>query len=799
MRWVFGILVGIVLIAGVAAGAGYLALRTSLPDYDGSVTVAGLRGPVEILRDRNAIPHIFADSRDDALFGLGYAHAQDRLWQMEMNRRIGHGRLSEALGATALPLDRLLRAFNLPAVAQANLDAASPRTRAGYEAYARGVNAYLANREGLLPPEFVILGVDPAPWRPVDSAVWVKVMAFNLSSSWFGELQRYALSARLTPKQIEQLYAPDRTPFQNGIVDLEAAGVPPPAGPAQPDASAPVGGSSAASNNWVVDGRRTATGKPLLANDPHLGLTAPSVWYLAHLSWPGHDVIGATFPGLPGVVLGRNRRIAWGFTNTMGDVQDLYLERLEPDDPNRYATPTGPAAFAVREERIKVKGDDDEVVRIRQTRHGPVISDVYAAAAAAVPDGYVLALAWTALATDDRTLEAGMKLMEAGSWNDFVDAARDYHGPQQNIVYADVEGNTGFYAPARVPVRGRDNRLRGYMPQPGWRAEFDWQGFIPFDELPHVLNPASGMLASANARIVNPDYPYHLTFEWEESYRLERILALLGEREKHSLQSFQAMQADTVSLMARRLLPRMLAANQTATTARLAQSMLSAWDADMAAERPEPLIFYAWYRELTRMIYADELGDRFESLWQERPRFIDQVLSGPAAAWCDDVTTTEARETCDALLRRSLERAMEWLADRYGADPQRWRWGDAHVARGKHRPFGDVGLLGHLFDLTIEVPGGTYTVNAGHVRLADPDGPFIDGHGPSMRAIYDLDDPERSLFITSTGQSGNVLSPHYADYLEPWRDVHHLPMATRRETISVGAIGRLLLEPATAE
>ena len=798
MRWVFRILVGVVLLAMVLAGAGYLALRTSLPDYDGTLTVTGLRGPVEILRDRNAIPHIFADSRDDALFGLGYVHAQDRLWQMEMNRRIGHGRLSEALGATTLSLDKLLRAFNFPAVAQANLEAASPATRAGYEAYARGVNAYLADREGLLPPEFVILGVEPAPWQPVDSAIWLKVMALNLASSWFGELQRYALSGQLTQKQLEQLYVPDRSPYQTGIVDLEAAGVPPPAGVDRPGAAVPAARSSAASNNWVVDGRRTATGKPLLANDPHLGLTAPSVWYLAHLSWPGHDVIGASFPGLPGIVLGRNNRVAWGFTNTGGDVQDLYLERIEPDDANRYATPDGSAPFAVREERIKVKGGDDEVIRIRQTRHGPVISDVYASAQAAVPEGYVLSLAWTALAADDRTVDAGMKLMEAASWDDFVAAARDYQGPQQNMVYADVDGNIGFYAPARVPMRGFDNRLRGYMPQPGWRAEFDWQGWVPFDELPHVLNPASGMLATANARIVSSQYPHHLTFEWEENYRLDRILALLGEREKHSLQSFQAIQADTVSLMARRLLPRMLAANQTATTARLAQSMLSTWDGDMAAERPEPLIFYAWYRELTRMIYADELGDRFEALWQERPRFVDQVLSGPAAEWCDDVTTAEARETCDDLLRRSLERAMEWLAERDGAEPQRWRWGDAHVARAKHRPFGDVDLLARLFDLEIEVPGGSYTVHVGHVRFADADAPFVDNHGPSLRAIYDLDDPERSLFITSTGQSGNVLSPHYGDYLEAWRDVRHLPMATRRETISVGAIGRLLLEPAKA-
>lgn len=798
MRWVIRGLVGVVLLAVAIVGGGYFAARTSLPDYEGRVAVTGLRGAVEILRDRHAIPHIIADSREDALFGLGYVHAQDRLWQMEMSRRIGHGRLSEVLGAATLPADRLLRGFDFRTVAQANLDRADEDTKAGFEAYARGVNAYLETREGLLPPEFLILGVEPAPWRPVDSAIWLKVMALDLSSSWFAELQRYALSGRLDPAQIEDLFTPIRSPLQNGIVDLESAGVPPPGQGPEQDSAAPQR-SSAASNNWVVDGRRTATGKPLLANDPHLGLTAPSVWYLAHLSWPGTDIIGATFPGLPAVVLGRSDRIAWGFTNSGGDVQDIYVERLDPNDPNRYVTPAGSAPFRVREERIKVKDQPDELLRIRHTRHGPVMTDAFAPAAAATPDGHVLALQWTALAEDDRTLDAAMRLMQARDWSSFLGAARLFHGPHQNIVYADVDGNIGFIAPARIPVRSRDNRLRGYVPQPGWRAEYDWKGWVPFEELPQVLNPTSGMLVTANNRIVSAEYPHHLTFDWQESYRADRIVALLSEREKHSLQSFQTIQADTVSLMAQRLLPRMLAANQTATTARLAQSMLSSWNGDMAIDRPEPLIFYAWYRELTRMIYADELGERFEALWRERPRFIDRVLSGPAAAWCDDITTADSAESCDDLLRRSLERAMEWLAERHGGEAQRWRWGDAHIARSKHRPFGEVEPLRRLFDLTTPVPGGSYTVNVGHVRLNDAEAPFVDRHGPSMRAIYDLDDLENSVVITSTGQSGNVLSPHYADYLADWRDVRYVPMATRPETYTVGAIGRLLLEPAISD
>jgi penicillin amidase len=794
MRWLLRGLGTLVLIIVVAAGAGYVWLRGSLPQTHGTISVTGLSGPVEIVRDRNAVPHIFAQTVEDAAFGLGFVHAQDRLWQMEMNRRIAAGRLSEVVGAGGLGPDRFLRTLGVYGHAErtlANLDA---ETRAALEAYAAGVNAYLETRSGPLPLEFLILGHKPEPWRPADSIAWIKMMAWDLGGNWSDEIMRARMTRHLTANQIAQLYPPypadgqvALTEYASLLGDLPldelAAALPPP--PPRNNGS----------NNWAVSGARSATGKPLLANDPHLSLGAPAIWYFAHLSAPGLNVIGATLPGVPSVVLGRNDSIAWGFTNTGPDVQDMFIERIDPNDPARYATPDGWKPFEIRREVIRVKDADDVIMEVRLTRHGPVISDIVTNARDPLRENEVLAFAWTALADDDLTAQAGRKINVARNWDEFRDALRDFHAPQQNIVYADVDGNIGLYAPGLVPIRKPGNLSRGRLPARGWLAADDWDGFIPFEDLPNSFNPAGGAIATANNKIVPDDYPYFISDDWAPPFRAERIGALLADRESHSIESFKEIQGDIRSGVARDFLPFLAAAQLTGTAAG-AGALLAAWDGDMDRKRPEPLIYAAWMRELTRLVYADELGELFASFWDNRPVFMLNVLR-THQEWCDDITTGP-RETCDETVAAALERAVAALAEEYGDDPDDWRWGEAHTAHSEHRPFTGQPVLGWLFDIDVPSSGGDETVNEAGYRISDGNNPFRQFHGPSLRAIYDLDDPNRSLFIHSSGQSGNRLSAHYSDFAEPWRNLEYVPMTTDRNDIEAGAIGTLVLRPAAA-
>lgn len=795
LRWLGRLAAALLIVAVLAAAGGWFALRTSLPRIDGEIRLAGLAEPVEILRDRHGIPHIFAQSAEDAAFGLGYAHAQDRLWQMEISRRLGAGRLSELVGEDGLKIDRFLRTIGLYRKAEAGFALLNAETRATLEAYAGGVNAFLRNREGLLPPEFLILRHEPEPWRPADSLVWLRMMSLDLAGNWGNELLRLRLSRVLSPQRIQELFQPYGEHEIRGLPDWSlSAGTIDHASLDTLWRSAPIPPPGLGSNNWVVSGERTASGRPLLANDPHLGLQAPSLWYFAHLSWPGNDVIGASLPGLPSIVLGRNRQIAWGFTNTGPDVQDLYLERIDPADPGRYLTPDGPRPFEVREETIAVKGAAPVTLTVRETRHGPVLSDAYGPAGAVLEDGFVLALAWTSLRADDLTAQAGLKLAQARDWPGFVEALRDFHAPQQNIVYADRAGHIGYLAPARVPLRKPDNAVRGFTPQPGWDAAYDWAGTIPFEKLPRAFDPPGGLIATANHRIVGDDYPYFITSEWAPDFRARRILALLNNRARHSLQSFKEIQLDTRSEMAAELLPRMLAAGAEPAFGVDPAAFFADWDYRHEIDSAEALLYAAWIRELSRLLYADELGELFNDAWQTRPRFLRFVLLDGGDHWCDDVASTET-EDCDQMIARSFARAVDWLRANHGEDPRGWRWGDAHPARSKHRPFGDVAVLNRLFDITLPSPGGNYTVNVGRYRVNRAASPFENVHAASLRAIYDLDDLDRSIFIHSTGQSGNPLSPLYRNFAEAWVRGDYLPMTTRRAEISAGAMGALWLRP----
>ncbi len=786
LRWLAWSLGGLLLLSLVAAGGGYLWLRQSLPQIEGTIEVAGLGAPVTIVRDRWAIPHIEAERPLDASFALGFVHAQDRLWQMEFQRRLGAGRLAEIVGAAALPSDRFMRTLGLYRQAEASLAHLTPDTVAWLEAYAAGVNAFLARRNGPLPPEFLILRQSKVePWRPTDSLVWLRMMALDLATNYRDELARVRLARRLSKEQIADLWPsyPESAPITLAELaralpwDQLAAVLPP----------APPGGVG--SNAWVVDPARSTTGGALLANDPHLHLQAPGVWYLAHLETPELALVGATLPGIPAVVLGHNGSIAWGFTNTGADTQDLFIERVDPEDPARYLTPGGSAPFAVREEVIEVAGDAPVVLNVRATRHGPVLSDLLPDAAARFGADHVVALAWSAPAEDDLAIQALLGIDRARDWTGFVAALRDVGAPMQNIFYADGSGHIGFIAPGRVPIRKHGD---GRWPVPGWTGEYDWTGWVPFDVLPRALDPPGGVLFNANNRIVPPDYPYLLTADWEAPYRARRLAELL-KRAALGPAEFAAMQADLLSLLAQDLLPVMLAAKPSGPAAAAAMARLKGWDRVMRADAAEPLIFAAWYRELSRLIYADEMGDLFHSFWHVRPQFMELVLSS-RQVWCDDIRT-DPIETCAELAAAALDAALLDLGRRFGDDPEGWRWGDAHVARMTHPVLAGQPVLARLFDIEVPSGGDSVTVDVGHFNPGNQRWPFASTHAATYRAVYDLAHLDASQFVTATGQSGNPLSRHYRDLTTLWATGGSVPIERDRASYRQGATGILGLQP----
>ena len=770
-------------ILGVAGIVGWVL--TSLPDYQGRRVVAGITAPIEIVRDANAIPHIFAATPDDAYFGLGFVHAQDRLWQMEMMRRLGAGRLSEVVGGRALRVDRFMRGLGFARLVDAQYKLLAEPFRRAIDAYAAGVNAWLANHQGAWPPEFELLGHRPQPWKATDSLFWGKIMATRLSGNWRDEILRARLSKRLTPQQMIDMWpgADVNNDAISGdyrnlpLAEIAAAGWP----------DAPPRG---ASNSWVFAGTRTATGKPILANDPHLGFSAPILWYLARLEAPGLSVTGATVPGVPVTVLGHNRRIAWGITSTQSDLQDLFIETVDPADGGKYLTPEGPRPFRVRTETIGIKDGEDVTVTIRETRHGPVISDLSTKAAEMVGRGKVVALATTYLLDDDLTPQAIYRINRATGWPAFRAALDEFHAPQQNFVYADADGNIGFMAAGRVPVRKSGI---GWLPHAGETGAGDWTGFVPYSALPQVFNPLDGSIINANHRFIDETYPFFISHDWAAGYRNRRLHQLLDGETRLDVDKSGAAQLDAVSLMARQLLPLMLSAPTPTPMAEDALLLLRAWDGRMARNRPEPLIFTTWLRALGRALYGDELGDELAEFGGLRPRFVASILSR-RGQWCDDVGTDQ-KETCRDRLGLALGKALDDLGQRFGDDISTWRWGDMHAARFRHAVLTGVPVVNFLADLEVPMDGGDYTVSRG-ATAGVGERPLAHVHGAGLRAVYDLADLGRSRFIIATGQSGSPLSVHYRDLMHDWRDGRSLRLDRSRADVEAVSLGTLTLEPA---
>ena len=791
--------------------------QASLPLHEGTLRVDGLVAPLRIERDAHAIPHIRGQSEADVLFGLGFVHAQERLWQMDFNRRVAQGRLAELVGPAGLDTDRFIRTLGIQRAAQALLDAMDGETRALLDAYVAGVNAALAARSGPLPPEFLLTRAPaPAPWSAVDSLGWAMLMALDLGQEWRDELARLRLAAQFSLAEINDLRPPPGDAPVPATTDYPARyrlmglfRAEPGAHSLLEDAArlaalpsfAGLGvGTGLGSNAWAVAGSRTASGKPLLAGDPHLALTTPSIWLLATLEAPDLTVSGATLPGLPWVLIGRNERVAWATTSAHGDGADLLIERLHPTDPAQYQTPDGWARFDEHSETIKVRGGVDVTLRVRRSRHGPVLSGVLGEADQRI-DGarYVLALRWGVLAPGDQTLAALRALNRVRDAAGVQQALERWTLSQSYFLFADAGGRIGLQLTGRYPLRAEEDDLRGVAPAPGWEARHDWTGFIPPAQLPRVLDPPRGWLVNANHDSVPADYPHRLNPYAAPPFRAQRIEQLLAARERHDLRSMQAIQTDQRSLAARALVAALGEAKPQTEAGRLALARLQAWDGSMAAAAPEPLLLHAWQRKLRIAVFADDLGE-LASGTVERSAMTQallNVLGGKARArdWCDR-RDTERIETCAQLAAETLDDAVAELTRASGRDVLGLRWGEAHVARLEHRPLSNVALLRGLFEHRLAV-GGDADSPAVAALSRDPRTPYVAVHGAGTRVVFDLAaglGADGGAWVLSTGQSGHPLSDHYGDMTEAWQRGRYLPLAAPR------AAGRpdgvLLLQPA---
>lgn len=774
----------VTLIAIAAFGAIGWSL-SSLPPEKLTLKSQYIRQSVDIYLNDLAVPYIHAASYRDAAFALGFVHAQNRMWQMELQRRAGAGRLSEILGARTIATDRFFRTLGVYRLAKESFSGLSADFKTHLTTYAAGVNRWISTHRGALPPEFLALRHRPEPWRPADSLVWGKLMALQLSGNFRDEMLRGRLLRHLKFDQVDALWPNDAPDAPVTVAPADQAGFigresfDPLTGLRPGADQSPTG----ASNAWVVSGAHTDTGAPILANDPHLGFAAPILWYLVKIVLPGGFIAGATVPGVPLVVAGHNQAIAWGLTATQSDVQDLYRETRVPGQPDSYETPDGPRPFATRREIIRVRGGEDILLQVRSTRHGPIVSGQSAEGA--------LALSATFLGPDDRTAEAIYRINRARGKADFLAALRAMNGFQLNFTYADATGTIGFYAAGKVPIRKAGN---GFYTRPGKTGKFDWRGFIPFEELPHRFDPASGIIVNANNAVAGPGYPYFLSRDWAAPYRARRITELLGQDAKFTVEKARRMQADAVSLMARDLIGPMT--GFPAGDARLTRvvRLLRDWDGTMARDRPEPLIFTAWLRAFNKSVYADELGDDFRGFWRLRPRFIKRVLT-EQPHWCDR-RTTHPVETCDALLAASLSATLDQLTRSFGTDDVRaWQWGARHMARFAHPIFGRLAAVSFIANLEIPSDGGDFTINRGATRPGNDQSPHAHIHGPGYRAIYDLKTPDRSFYVIATGQSGNPLSKHYRDFLKSWRDVDYVQLNETKAQLKASANSIYRIDP----
>jgi len=814
--------IAVVVLVVAAGGFATYTVRRSFPQTGGSLKLAGLQAPVEVFRDAYGVPHIYAGSVTDLFMAQGYVHAQDRFYQMDFWRHQTSGRLAELYGDGLVGTDKFLRTVGWRRIAEQEYAAATPETKRLLDAYAAGVNAYLQRRSAAdISLEYSILGLTglgnytPEPWSPADTLAWGKAMAWDLGGNLDAEIMRAALLQALGPEKTAEFMPPVFDSLHPVIVPdpaVEAAAL----NGLHTQLAAvnqTLGGyfEGIGSNNWVIAGSRTTTGQPLLANDPHLGLRQPSIWYEIGLHCQPvtaecpYDVRGFSFAGVPAVIIGHNNRIAWGFTNVNPDVQDLVIEKINPANPNQYEANGAWVDMDVRDETIQVLGGASETVTIRSTRHGPIITEAYGLADLAAQAGldpanhYALALRWTAL-QPNHLFQAVFKLNLAQNFDDFRAALKDFAAPSQNMVYADVDGNIGYQMPGLIPIRAAGD---GTLPVPGWTDEYEWTGYIPFDELPFSYNPPQGYIATANNAVVGPDYPYLLSTDWDPGYRAARIVDLIEAQPKISVEYIQQMQGDDLSLGAQAIMPYLLAVSFDDPKLAAALDQLRGWDFQQTLDSQPAAIYMSFLNHLVADTFNDDLPEGYAAgggpdNWVT----LRGLLTKPTSDWWDS-QPTPAVEQRDDILRQAFTEGYAALEQRLGSNAAGWTWGALHTTTFENETLGrsGVGPIEAIFNRgPYATAGGASLVNATGGSLARDDddaafNTFAVGSGPSMRMIVDLSNLDQSLTIHTTGQSGHAYAPHYIDFADAWRLIQYHPMLWSRATIEAGAEAHLTLTP----
>lgn len=816
-RWLLRAFILIGAIAAITFAAGWWFASQSLPDYTATYRVARINAPVEIVRNNANVPHIFGETDADVFFGLGFVHAQDRLWQMAMLRRTAQGRLSELFGERTLRFDEILRRLDLYNLADSSVKAQDPRTKAALSAYSAGVNAWInqvKNRSlGRGAPEFLIFPSELDQWRPADSLAIIKLMSLQLSTHFFDEVLRARTSLALADDRIADILpeAPGA-----GIAALPEYAAIAPALPRRAEAKSDTGtadpldpvqrrGLGGASNAWAAGPSRSASGGTLLANDPHLRFSAPTTWYLVRLELSTGGVIGGSIPGIPVVLVGRSEKLGWGLTSSYLDDQDLYIEKLNPDNPNEVLTPDGFVSMERRPSTIYIKDSNALAINLQWTQNGPVLPPHLYDLGSITPEGHVTSLAWTALSPADTSLSAAIALMRAENVAEGLAAGEGFIAPSQNLILADAE-KIAMKVIGRMPRRAARHQTQGRLPSRGWIAENRWQGQINYGANPEFLAPVGGIVGNTNNKLVDRAFPFHVSYSYGDTQRILRWRFLMQNREVHTKESFIEAQLDNISRSARALLSLVAkdlwytsGAAPTGTPERRRQDalrLLANWNGDMNEHRPEPLIYSAWLRALQQRLIQDELGPLAREFPHVEPLFIERVyrdISG-AAIWCD-VLQSEPVENCTDIARLALDDALVWINENFSGTLESLRWGDAHQATHDHPVLGRIPVLKFLVNIRQSTSGGDNTLSRGRTSGKDPR-PFLNVHGAGYRGVYDFADPDSSVFIISTGQSGHPLSSHYDNLGDLWRRGEYITMSLDPELARAGALGITTLNPA---
>jgi penicillin amidase len=805
---VIGLSFAFILTFVIAGWIFHVMLSSSLPQYKGVITSSNISSDIEIYRDSLAVPYIIAQKDEDAAFALGYLHAQERLFSMDLVRRAGEGRLSEVLGEKAFPFDKMFRTIGLERNIEKNLSKYDPAVMRILQSYSNGVNTYLKDRKGNYSVEFDVLGYQPEEWKPIHSLIIIKMLAWELNISWWTDISFAELIQKLGKEKVLEILPdyPENAPtiitenfkylpaINSSFVETDQ------------EFRKMMGwtGTHIGSNNWVVNANKSISGKPIIANDPHLAFSAPGIWYAAVIKSQGLNVAGVTLPGVPGVVIGKGTNISWVLTNVMNDDSDFYIEKLDTSK-TKYFIDGKWQDLNIIKDTIKVKGEKDRVLTVKETKRGPIISDIHPYDFIYNKDYFKnppISMRWSGNEFSDEML-AFYKINKAKNWNEFRDAVKFFGIPGQNFVYGDNDGNIGYIMGARIPIRKSDNPTLIFD---GTTSENDWKGFVPTEEIPTILNPTENFIASANNKTLKK-FKYYISNLWEPSSRIDRIRELLTSKQKLSVNDFQKFQMDFVSPYARTITAYILKSfdgfkvqDQNLNTS---LELFRKWDFELNKYSQTPTIYAVFLKYLLKNIYYDEMGDdlynRFVFIANVPYRSLLQILDNPGSSWFDDVTTNKA-ETRDEIIRKSLADALTYLEGIFGKDITNWQWGNLHKVTFKHSFSGNFSLLDQYINIgPFEIGGDGTTINNTEYSFAESveeysmfrHNEFENILGPSMRYIYDFSNPDEFYLILATGQSGNVMSDHYKDQNPMWLKGKYMKIKT--DEISIRNNGNELL------